>query len=259
MLFKQGKERKMTALDTLGNSIFGGSMLVLSNVVMVPAIIVALWFRDLITATLLFLMFVVSSFYHICAADWYCAASHTAHQTADHIMVYTTIFWIFLMFTTRYVKVQVSLLLINIAALVVFAALSRETNLFAVFYVVYFPIWVGVRWMGFGLPPRKYDLIFLAVAVALFGAGYGLYFAGNSPEDPNYWWVHSVWHGLSMTAVVVVLFAVYGYGLSDIFPGADYNIMSRKTRTRKSHKEKGPYSVHWNGKDWGMGKPAYET
>ena len=248
----------MTALDTLGNSFFGGAMLVLSNVVLIPAILVALWFRDLITATLLFLMFIVSSFYHICAADWYCAASHTAHQSADHIMVYTTIFWIFLMFTTRYVKVQVSLLLINIAALVVFSAFSRETNLFAVFYVAFFPAWIGVRWMGFGLPPRKYDILFLAVAFVLFGAGYGLYFAGDSPEDANYWWVHSAWHVLSMSAIVIVLFVAYGYAFNDIFPLADYNMMSRKTRTDKSHREKGPYSVHWNPKNWSMGKPLYD-
>jgi hypothetical protein len=52
---------------------------------------------------------------------------------------------------------MVSLLLINIAALVVFAVFSRETNLFAVFYLAFFPIWAGVRWMGFGLPPRYYD------------------------------------------------------------------------------------------------------
>ena len=248
----------MSALDSGENAVFGGIMLVITNVVLLPAIFVALWFRDLITATLLFIMFIVSSFYHVCAAGWWCAASHTAHQTADHIIVYTLIFWIFLLFTTRYVKVQVSLLLFNIASLVVFSAFSRQTNVFAVFYLAFFPAWIGVRWMGFGLPPRKYDIVFLGVAVVLFAAGYGLYFAGDSPDDPDYWWVHSAWHVLSMTAVVVVLFTAYGYGFDDIFPLAETNLMSRKTRTRESHRKNGPYSVYWNSKNWGMGRPSYE-
>jgi len=214
------------------DSVIAGALLVFSNVVLIPAVLVALWFRDLITATLLFLMFVVSSFYHICAADWYCVASHTAHQTADHILVYILIFWIFLMFTSRYIQVMVSLLLINISALVVFAAFSRETNLFAVFYVAFFPIWAGVRWMGFGLRPRYYDWIFLTVALVLFGAGYGLYFLGNSPEDENYWWVHSLWHVLSMGAVVLLLFALYGYGFDHWFPWVSLSRRKRKGKKK---------------------------
>lgn len=223
----------MTGVGAIGNSFFGGFALVISNLVLIPAIIVALWFRDLITATILFLMLIVSSFYHICAAGWYCAASHQAHQTADHILVYTLVFWIFLMLTTRYIKVQVSLLLINIAALVVFAAFSRETNLFAVFYVVFFPIWIAVRWMGFGIPPRRYDVVFLGIAFVLFGAGYGLYFLGNSPDDPNYWWVHSVWHLLSMASVILVLLVAYGIGVRTILSwcgdgGGDSKIPKKK-------------------------------
>lgn len=194
--------------------VYGGVFLVLTNIVLIPAIAIALFIgRDLVTATLLGISFVVSTLYHICEAGWYCMVSFDTHQAADHVMVYTLVFWIFLVGTTRYREVQYSLLLVNVASLVLFLAISTHTFYFGLLYVVFFVAWIVVSYAGFGIPPRPYDIGLITIAVLLALTGLAPFFVGGDPGDSNYWWTHSLWHFFVMLAVIFLLLALYGESL----------------------------------------------
>ncbi len=212
--------------------LYGGVLLVLSNLVLVPAIILALYFRDLVTATILFLMFIVSTLYHICEANWYCMVSFFGHQTADHVMVYTLLFWVFIVGTTRYRNVQFSMLLINIASLVVFAVVTTQTFYFGILYVAFFIAWVIVSWAGFGMPPKPYDIGLIVIAVVLASSGFGLHLAGDDPGDSNYWWAHTLWHLFAMVAVIVLLVAIYGENMRAAWRGFQSRLKKSRQLTQ---------------------------
>jgi len=194
--------------------VVGGVFLVLTNLVLVPAIAIALWIgRDLVTATVLFLMFVVSTLYHVCEAGWWCLATCDTQQAADHIMVYTLVFWIFLVGSTRARDVQFALLLINVASLVLFVAVTTQTSFFGLLYVLFFIAWVIVEYVGFGIPPRPYGIGLVLIAIALAAVGLAPFFVGGDPGDANYWWTHSLWHFFVILAVIFLLLALYGESL----------------------------------------------
>jgi hypothetical protein len=194
--------------------IYGGVFLVITNIVLIPAILIALLIgRDLVTATILFMMFLVSTFYHICEAGWYCMVPLDTLQASDHIMVYTLVFWVFLIGTTRYRDIQFSLLLVNTAALVVFVAVSTHTAFFGAFYVAFFIAWIIVSYAGFGIPPKPYGIGLLLIALMLTLFGLIPFFIGGDPGDSNYWWTHSLWHFFVILAVIFLLLALYGESL----------------------------------------------
>jgi predicted membrane channel-forming protein YqfA (hemolysin III family) len=191
--------------------VYGGILLVLTNLVLIPAIAIALFIgRDLVTATILFLMFLVSTLYHICEAGWYCMVSFDTHQAADHMMVYTLLFWVFMVGTTRYRDVQFSMLLINTAALVVFVTVSTQTAIFGALYVAFFITWLIVSAAGFGIPPKPYGIFMLLIVVVLALVGLVPFFAGDDPGESKYWWAHSLWHVFVMLAIIFLLLALYG-------------------------------------------------
>jgi len=197
-----------------GEPVYGGVFLVLTNLVLIPAILIALCIgRDLVTGTILFLMFVLSTLYHICEAGWYCMVSFDTHQAADHLMVYTLVFWVFLMGTTRYRNVQFSLLLVNTAALVLFVTVSTQTFFFGFLYVLFFIGWISVSYAGFGIPPKPYGIGLLLIALGLALIGLAPFLVGDDPGDSNYWWAHSLWHFFVMLAVIFLLLALYGESL----------------------------------------------
>jgi hypothetical protein len=187
-------------------TIFEGSVLVLSNVFLLPSIIYT-WNLGLKPEfAILFSMMFTSAKYHLCQAGFVCLFfEQRVLQLADHFMVYSTVYWIVLYFTglpldqrfVWFVTVQVFLY-----PYVIVYADSSWFPIITIGTLVPFTLWIlyFVR--------KQTDTIYVVnvvVAFVLMIVASSFYLTSGDSDWDTYVWTHTFWHIFSMLSIYYVI------------------------------------------------------
>jgi len=186
-------------------SLADGLALVLSNLALLPAIVVSLLNNLFPEAIVLSVLLFTSSFYHICQSGFACLYPFDALQIADHFYVYTVVVWITLFFIGLKLRFRFIIAFIIQAAL--FPAVIVYLHSWAVAgiligsLVVVVILILSLTMSDF----PKIDWLDLTTVILLIGGGFGLHVYAGDPGSPNYAVSHSIWHILSMIAVFFII------------------------------------------------------
>lgn len=183
-----------------------GIFLVLSNLFLLPAII--LCYKNGRTAEFAFLwcMMKVSFFYHMCQAEFYCIFyNRDTFQLLDHFMVYSTFFWLALYLTKVELKRRIAAYIYFVVAVFPALLLYVHTYWFP-FLIIGYGIAAEVFFISFvkGEIRKVYGVNIIIIFFCLM-LGVILYMVGDEPEGHLYAWTHIVWHATSMIAIYFVI------------------------------------------------------
>lgn len=181
------------------------AFLVLTNLILWIAIVYDVWKAHFTEATVIFLLFLASTLYHMCQGGWWCASSLWEGQATDHVFVYATIAWIFLTFWVLTPDIRFSLFLVIIFLTILFISEATDSFVFLAFFIWFFVLFALFRVVGVGEPIRRYDIALIVVAGLLVGGGFALHLVGDSADSSQYWWAHSLWHVFAMLGIFVVI------------------------------------------------------
>jgi hypothetical protein len=203
---------------TSGGPLEEGVALVATNVVLFGGIFLSYRVLDWGFAGFLVALFLFSSMYHMCRADFACITTLTKHQWLDHIAVHAVILWIAACIAVKRSMFQKEAVQ-NIPGIVVetrifFFAIA---SMFAYMAIINDPEAHSTTIISF-VVPLAFVVIACAVArkrifysnllgwsgIALFGASLVFY---KLCTHRDYGWAHSVWHILSMPAAIMIRFA----------------------------------------------------
>lgn len=228
-----------------GQTYADGLALILSNLAMLPAIIVSFYYSLLPEAFVLIVLLFVSSIYHLCQSGFLCIYSFTSLQVADHFYVYSILIWITLYFVGLNLQCKFIIFFVIQAALlpavmiylhswiltgVVIAVLVVVALVVLGFFIKDFPV---IDWL---------DIIIVFI---LLGGGFSLHYVSGDPGSPNYPAGHSMWHILSMLAIFFIIECKEGNSMvSRLVDGTrkyinDFMKEKRIIKFRKKHKK--PY------------------
>lgn len=182
-------------------------LLVLSNLILWVPIAWTLWHGQFVDATVLFLLFLASTLYHVCQSGNknLCVSTLWEQQALDHVFVYLTIAWLGLTFWAITPDVRFGLFLTILFLAVLVLVETTRTFTFAVFLGWFFVLFGALRFVGIGEPIRRYDVALIVVAGLLLGGGFALHLVSGDPDSSRYWWMHSSWHVLAMSGILVVI------------------------------------------------------
>lgn len=213
------------------------ALLVLTNLILWIAIVYDVWKAHFTEATVIFLLFLASTLYHMCQGGWWCASSLWEGQATDHVFVYATIAWIFLTFWVLTPDIRFSLFLVIIFLTILFISEATDSFVFLAFFIWFFVLFALFRVVGVGEPIRRYDIALIVVAGLLVGAGFALHLVGDSADSSQYWWAHSLWHVFAMLGIFVVILIRDGAYIFKAW-GIDDSILwhPRDGGTKRKHK-----------------------
>lgn len=196
--------------------------LLLSNVAVVPATLIAVLLKRYASAALITTVAVVSFLYHSCQANFFCVVNNTVQgerhyylmQKSDEFFVNVAIVW-FVLYAIElgaFLSATVVFSLQGVFLLVLLSGSEYSTTIlsstiavvtfFAFIYVLMRP-----KRLAFSIMPSLAALALLASGGTLFVV------AGNNGEE-KYWLYHSLWHVLLFLSVFfVLLIKTPGYSL----------------------------------------------
>ena len=191
--------------------------LVLTNLAIIPASIVAIYFKDLPTFTFTAIMFLISSFYHLCLADYWCVAPVRLLQASDHLSVYAIIVWIYLLIMFEGLQIQMSLFMVIFVTLLVMIPFLLN-SLIVEISVGLFIIFASLgQIMVFNKQIKPFDIIFVVIVALIFGSAGAMYAVGSDVDSNIYKILHPIWHVLAMLGLIPLLFLAYGVSLTDVW------------------------------------------
>lgn len=199
-----------------------GLFLVLSNLAVLPAFIYAIFLGQIPEASILGIVGLVSFFYHLCQAGFYCIVTETCVtqdnfsilQFADEFFVFLALLWFiayWFKFNTRTVLLEITIAFIFIAEAIVFIPLVADSGNF-IFYevsLIALSLVASFIWMLIWRQ-RKMGWKGLGLALGLIITGLILFYVAGDPGDTNYDIVHGVWHILLFIAAFFILDTRYG-------------------------------------------------
>lgn len=209
--------------------VVGGSLLIFSNLALLPAIALLLYRRDYVISLLFLVTFTASMLYHTCRAGIVCFASYKNHLLGDYIGVYVSIAWMVLsmpLLITRSLSDarMHALLSIAVSAVSILAILMEVSTGVLPVVGIGLPLFIAVVYVGLANvlateiendDPLKRKRVrrrffgqgkwgWAVVAVfLLLGAGTCMFFFPHS----MYWLGHSLWHVLCMFGVLFLVLA----------------------------------------------------
>jgi len=193
--------------ERLTANMAGGLFLVLSNLFLAPAVYESFYLHEDASAIVYFNNIVVSSLYHSCRAGLFCAVSYLDHRKLDYLFVFFAVLWTL---TTGLGRSH---------------AISMRVRML-VFCVFFLPVniliigdqhGVVVQIVGGVLPAavmivlahnkgvRLFRRLPWAIVAFVLGAISGVFM--YALDYKTYEWSHSVWHILSMLAVVCLIYS----------------------------------------------------
>jgi hypothetical protein len=199
-----------------------GLFLVLSNLVVLPAFFYAIILGQIPEAFILGIVGLVSFFYHLCQAGFYCIVTNIygtgedflVLQYADEFFVFLALIWFiayWFKFNTRTVLLEMTISFIFIAIAIVFVALISGSSNF-IFYeigLIVLALVASFIWMLIWRR-RRMGWEGLGIALGFVITGLILFYVAGDPGDSNYDLVHGVWHILLFIAAFFILDTRYG-------------------------------------------------
>jgi hypothetical protein len=195
------------------NTVWGGIMLVVTNFVLVPSIVLFLIWNRFDVAGVLTLMCLVSSAYHACRAGFVCFERFRDAQIYDHLLVYATLLWIIMygivrdewfddgrVSPVRKLRVQAGLFFLFVGPALGLVLDNPESGTVRVFGFV-LPVTLAVLSAVITRTPLFYRARYGWAGIVLFGVAVVFY-----SLCPHSWYeeAHSLWHVTSMVAVPLV-------------------------------------------------------
>ena len=202
------------AFDPNEPSLWDGNLvsayiLVLTNLFIVPAFMLAAWRGSRTTAIILFSVYVNSCLYHSCRGGFFCLMHYLKHRTLDYLAVYNAMTWFIYMIGARRHDFTIDE--------------RRHTEMhFATMIVTTMAIIadVGNFWLpviGIGIPVLVvlvldtvdsrtfvYRPKWAWATLACFLVGGAAFAFGNGA----YWWAHGVWHTFVMLGIACFMIAI---------------------------------------------------
>lgn len=235
-----------------------GLFLVLSNLVVLPALVYAIILGQIPEAVILGVVGLVSFFYHLCQAGFFCIVTNTCVlgddflilQKADEFFVFLALIWFiayWFRFNTRTVLLELTISFIFIAIAIVFIALVSGSSNF-IFYEVALIVVALVASFIWMLIWRRKRMGWegLGIALGLIIIGLILFYVAGDPGDPNYDLVHGIWHILLFVAAFFILDTrynnlrrvfIHGESIKTRWP-VYLQYFKQKRKTSSSHKSK---------------------
>jgi hypothetical protein len=194
--------------------IFGGLWLVLTNLALVPSIVLLANRGDTTSALVLLLTFLASVIYHSCRSGFFCLAQCELHVMVDFLFVYVGTIWIITSLPFKILtnaadgQMHATLFFLFLGPIVVAIVSEVDFALLPLIGVVLPLIAVILYARVFASPKRKLfckkSVAYLVTALLfILLAGICMFILQNS----MYTIAHSLWHLFSMTGVFFVLLA----------------------------------------------------
>ncbi|CAF1387851.1 unnamed protein product, partial [Didymodactylos carnosus] len=184
--------------------------LTLSNLMFIPAIILALSRRLFIEALFYFFNMFFSTFYHACDQDIYkyCIFKYDGLQLTDFIGSYASFVITLITMATIPRTIKVFLFILGLLTCVAINARDRfDTVQFICLVSISFAFtvstWIIVSVMRRRLHPTRKRLLLVIPGFLLAFAGVILF--AFVETDSNYWYIHSIWHILMASSIMFFL------------------------------------------------------
>lgn len=184
--------------------------LVLSNLAVVPAGVLAYWRGYVVELTILVLSFTISTAFHMCQVGWFCFGLELhGLQLGDHFMVYWALVWFSLYWVGAAERLRMALTI---------AAMGVSLPVIATFIGTWIPgafvvgvtivlalIVLAIALKLYGGPPVNWKAF--AAALVLLGVGVFLHVMGGDfgSENWKYPIAHSLWHMFAYFALYFIL------------------------------------------------------
>lgn len=189
---------------TINNTIlFAGLALIVSNAPLIPSIIFSFFKRKYTLTCIYTVLYVASSLYHLCQADFYCITTFHNHQIIDHFFVYTAFTWT-IFFLIR-LNAELTISLITLIQFVLLLTIMKWIDSWILAGVTIGSILLITLILVFiyGIPKGgTRDFI---GALVLIIVGIVLHVLAGDPGDRNYPFYHSMWHILAFVAIYYVI------------------------------------------------------
>ncbi len=208
-----------------------GLFLVISNIALLPAIIYAFYLKLIPETSIISVVFIISTVYHLCQAGFICLLTidFVTFQFSDHFFVYSLLVWIVLYAIGLPLEFRFAIF-IWIQALLFPLLLEFKNTWWFGGFIIGFIVLITVLLLSLiirAIP--RINIFSLIAAVILLGIGFALHLIGGDPTPPShdqqhlkneeddinhkYVWLHSLWHIFSMLAIYYVLDLKYGKSL----------------------------------------------
>ncbi|CAM4906823.1 unnamed protein product [Rotaria socialis] len=181
--------------------------LTLSNLMFIPAIIVAIYYHLYIEALVYFFNMFFSTFYHACdqGLHKFCMFKYDGLQLSDFIGSYSS--FVITLITLSIVPRAVKVFLFVLGLLVCVTINSRDRfdnlqfiGLISITFSFTIVTWVTVSIKKRRLQPSLKRLLWITPGLVLAIIGLVLFVVVET-ED-NYWYIHSLWHILMATSIL---------------------------------------------------------
>jgi hypothetical protein len=185
-----------------GHSLLCGGLMVVSNVMLVPAIVLCFRRGYAMDLALTVMMLLASGLYHACDAGWGCIEELHQHRIQDHFMCNSMLSWFVLTLVGVPYTQRSTILTLIMCTYALFADRWIDSLLFPAALGGFFVVYALARFLGMGRTLARLDVSDMAIAACLFVLAYVPYTAVDPADGPTtYALMHSLWHLLSMPAI----------------------------------------------------------
>lgn len=208
--------------------VWSGLFLVGSNWALLPAIIYALKLRLIAIFTVLAIVFLQSSVYHLCQVDFGCVLDIQFEilRSGDHFFVYSALIWIAMYFIDLQDNYKIAVLLVFQFILLPLILQFVDTWWFSLVIIILLVVVIVALLLFVTKTPPIVKVPSLIVMLLLLAGGFVFFYLGGEPFSPDeadvesdsskkYSTFHSLWH------IAVMLSAWYAidikYGQSVIY------------------------------------------
>jgi len=186
-------------------SLTEGLLLVLSNLLLLPALFLTIRRYYYVDTAVILMMFLASSFYHACDAGWFCITDILDHRMQDHFMCTSLFSWLVLSFLGIPLDQTCSVFFLIVSSYVLFAQTCVDSSFFFVTLGFFFLFLILVRLIFFRHFLVKIDISDLVIAIILFVIGFIPFSLANVDDIEHYGVYHALWHFLSMPSIYFVI------------------------------------------------------
>lgn len=130
-------------------SLTEGLLLVLSNLLLLPALFLTIRRYYYVDTAVILMMFLASSFYHACDAGWFCITDILDHRMQDHFMCTSLFSWLVLSFLGIPLDQTCSVFFLIVSSYVLFAQTCVDSSFFFVTLGFFFLFLILVRLIFF--------------------------------------------------------------------------------------------------------------
>jgi hypothetical protein len=182
-----------------------GIALILTNLALIPAIVLAIVYRLFPEVVVMTVLMFTSSMYHICQSGFYCIYLFDSLQVSDHFYVYSTLIWMTFWFVGLKLKFRFILFFIIqsalLPAIISYLHSWLLTGILIAALVVIVLLILSISFENF----PKLDWLDVLVVIGLLGGGFYLHVYAGEPGSQTYPVAHSIWHVLSMISLFFVI------------------------------------------------------